>query len=102
MTVSINNALAAYRDALARVGTTGAEARKREEPSFAGMVKDAIETSVSTMAKGEEAAKGSVTGKAGLTEVITAVTNAELTLQTVVAVRDRVMQAYQEIMRMPI
>jgi flagellar hook-basal body complex protein FliE len=34
--------------------------------------------------------------------VVTAVTNAELTLETVVAVRDRVVQAYQDILRMPI
>ena len=31
-----------------------------------------------------------------------AVTNAEITLQTVVSIRDRVIQAYQEILRMPI
>jgi flagellar hook-basal body complex protein FliE len=35
-------------------------------------------------------------------DVVTAVSNAEMTLQTVVAVRDRVLNAYQEIMRMPI
>jgi flagellar hook-basal body complex protein FliE len=43
-----------------------------------------------------------VTGEADLTDVVTAVTNAELTLQTVVSVRDRLISAYQEIMRMPI
>ena len=43
-----------------------------------------------------------VVGKADLTEVITAVTNAELTLQTATSVRDKVVQAYQEILRMPI
>ena len=31
-----------------------------------------------------------------------AVTNAEITLETIVALRDRVVQAYQEILRMPI
>jgi flagellar hook-basal body complex protein FliE len=34
--------------------------------------------------------------------VVTAVAEADLTLQTVVAVRDRVIEAYQNIMRMPI
>jgi flagellar hook-basal body complex protein FliE len=34
--------------------------------------------------------------------VVAAVTNAEVTLQTVLAVRDRVIQAYQDIIRMPI
>jgi len=37
-----------------------------------------------------------------LTEVVSAIARAELALQTTVAVRDRVVQAYQDIMRMPI
>jgi flagellar hook-basal body complex protein FliE len=41
-------------------------------------------------------------GRADLTEVVTAVSAAEVTMQAVVAVRDRVVQAYQEILRMPI
>ena len=43
-----------------------------------------------------------VAGEADILEVVSAVSNAEMTLQTVVAVRDRVLGAYQEIMRMPI
>jgi flagellar hook-basal body complex protein FliE len=35
-------------------------------------------------------------------DVVTAITSAEVTLQTVVAVRDKMIQAYQEILRMPI
>lgn len=41
-------------------------------------------------------------GQADLAEVATAVSEAELTLQTVVAVRDKVVDAYKEILRMPI
>jgi len=41
-------------------------------------------------------------GRADLTEVVTAVSAAEVTMQAVVAVRDRVVQAYQEILRRPI
>ena len=41
-------------------------------------------------------------GKADLADVVTAVSNAELTLQTVVAVRDRVVAAYLDILKMPI
>ena len=43
-----------------------------------------------------------VANQADLNEIVTAVNNAEMTLQTVIAVRDKVIQAYQEIMRMPI
>ena len=43
-----------------------------------------------------------LTGGGNLTDVVTAVSRAELTLQTATAVRDRVVQAYQDIMKMPI
>jgi len=39
---------------------------------------------------------------AEIVDVVTAVAQAEITLQTVMTVRDRVLQAYQEIMKMPI
>lgn len=51
-------------------------------------------------AKSVQAISG--TGSGNLTDVVTAVNKAELALQTTVAIRDRVVQAYQEIMRMPI
>ena len=43
-----------------------------------------------------------LTGGGNLTEVVTALARAELTLQTATAIRDRVVQAYQDIMKMPI
>lgn len=43
-----------------------------------------------------------ISGGGNLTEVVTAVARAELALQSVTAVRDRVVQAYQDVMRMPI
>ena len=43
-----------------------------------------------------------IAGGGNLTDVVTAVSKAELALQTTVAIRDRVVQAYQDIMRMPI
>ena len=43
-----------------------------------------------------------VQGQGSLIDVVTAVSSAEASLETVIAVRDQVIQAYQEIMRMPI
>ena len=43
-----------------------------------------------------------IAGTGSLTDVVSAVSKAELALQTTVAIRDRVVQAYQDIMRMPI
>lgn len=43
-----------------------------------------------------------ISGHANITDVVSAVSKAELALQTTTAIRDRVVQAYQDIMRMPI
>jgi flagellar hook-basal body complex protein FliE len=43
-----------------------------------------------------------VQGRADVVDVVTAVAETEVLLETVVTVRDRVIQAYQEILRMPI
>ena len=43
-----------------------------------------------------------VQGKADLVDVATAISSAQASLETVMAVRDQVISAYQEIMRMPI
>ncbi len=43
-----------------------------------------------------------IAGGGSLTDVVTAVSKAELALQSAVAIRDRVVQAYQDVMRMPI
>lgn len=70
--------------------------------SFSDYLSDKTRESIDTMEKGETMSARAVTGEADLTDVVQAVTDAELTLQTVVAVRDRMISAYQEIMRMPI
>ena len=43
-----------------------------------------------------------IAGEAELNDVITAVANAEVTLKTAVALRERVIGAYKEVLRMPI
>jgi flagellar hook-basal body complex protein FliE len=54
------------------------------------------------MRVGETAAAQGATGQGDLVGVVNAVTAAELTLETVVAIRDRVIAAYQDVMKMPI
>ena len=43
-----------------------------------------------------------VAGRADVVDVVTAVAESELALETLVSVRDKVIAAYEEIMRMPI
>jgi flagellar hook-basal body complex protein FliE len=71
-------------------------------PSFGDVMKDTIASSINTMYKGETMAAKAVTGDATLPDVVQAVNAAELTLSTVVAVRDRLVNAYTEIMRMQV
>jgi len=70
--------------------------------SFADLLGGKIEQSVDALKQGEELSAKAVTGDANLTDVVQAVTDAELSLQTLVAVRDKMISAYQEIMRMQI
>ncbi len=71
-------------------------------PSFGDVMKESALNAIRTMRAGESASAKAITGEASLPEVVQAVSAAELTLQTVVSVRDRLIGAYQEIMRMPI
>src|SRR3954465_9602969 len=70
--------------------------------SFGDFLTGAIKDSISTIRQGESAATQQVQGKANLVDVVQSVNAAELTLDTVVAVRDKVVAAYQSIMNMPI
>ena len=70
--------------------------------SFSDFLQQKASDALDTLKASEKTSAQAVTGEADLTDVVQAVTAAEVTLQTVVAVRDRLISAYQEIMRMPI
>ncbi|MEQ8369254.1 MAG: flagellar hook-basal body complex protein FliE [Alphaproteobacteria bacterium] len=81
----------------------GLDARPQDGAgAFAGMVKEALAGAVDAGRHSEAVSAQAVVGEAQLVDVVTAVSNAELALETVVAVRDRVIQAYQDVLRMPI
>lgn len=69
---------------------------------FGALVKTAIENSQSTTKMAEMQMTNHMAGRAELIDAVTAISSAETSLQSVVAIRDQVIQAYQEIMRMPI
>lgn len=76
--------------------------RDAKGESFLDMVANIAKDSVKTGKVEELTSMKGMAKQAELVDVVTAVSNAELTLQTVVTVRDRVIQAYQDIIRMPI
>ena len=102
MTTSMATAINAYVDAVKSAGAGGAAPEKTPGGNFADMVKSIGESALEAGHKADQMSLAAIDGKANVAEVVTAVANAELALQTVVAVRDQVVQAYQEILRMPI
>jgi flagellar hook-basal body complex protein FliE len=70
--------------------------------NFANMVEDAVNSVAQSGATADARTESMVQGKTDLVDVVTAVAESELALETLVSVRDRMISAYEEIMRMPI
>jgi len=72
------------------------------QSDFSQLITEALDKARGAGYAGEVKSAEAVAGEADLQDLIVAVTNAELTLQTVVAVRDRMISAYNDIIKMPI
>jgi flagellar hook-basal body complex protein FliE len=69
---------------------------------FGGMVETMVTDTATSLRAAETASVRQVAGKGDMVDVATAIGAAEAALDTMVAVRDRVVSAYSEIMRMQI
>lgn len=83
-------------DGLAAAGEAG------KAGGFGALLERAVAGTVDAAKGSDRAAMDAIAGGGDVTSVVTAVARAELALQTTVAIRDRVIQAYQDVMRMPI
>ena len=102
MTIPAANAASAYLQAAGRGLGPGLDAPAQAGGGeFAELLKGALGDVAQVMKHGEEMSLKAAFGEAQMTDVITAVTAAEVTLQTVIAVRDKLIEAYQMILRMP-
>lgn len=96
MVLNIADALSAYRQS----GGTAANATSAASEggsSFADTLKGFVGDTVGALQEGEKAAASGATGKGDLASIVTAISKAELMLQTVVTIRDKVIAAYQDI-----
>ena len=108
MVVNMNDAINAY--AMATKAARPAEAKPdiaasaKTDPkvNFSDFVKASLEDSRDTMKESERLTQKAITGEASLHDVVTAVSAAEVTLQSVVSIRDKMIQSYQTIIRMPV
>lgn len=106
MVSNISSALNAYQEALGRVSNklTPIENASSALPQegFKDMVKEGLSAAITASQQGEAMTLKGIAGKADIQDVVLAVSNAEVALNTVVAVRDSAIKAYQQIMQMPI
>jgi flagellar hook-basal body complex protein FliE len=70
--------------------------------SFGALVKDAVAALSKTSHNSDMQTQAAAAGKANIVDVVTAVAESEVAIDTLVSVRDKVISAYQEIMKMPI
>jgi len=102
MAITPSAAAAAYQ-AVSNIGASAsAPGAASGAPNFGDFLSNAVKDATGTMQQGEQMATQQAAGKADIVDVVSAVNSAELTLDTVVAVRDKVIAAYQSIMQMPI
>lgn len=107
MAITPAGAAAAYASAAKMSAGPGAESEAATSGGavggkFAELLKDVVDTMSKTGGVAEIQAVAGATQDAELVDVVTSIAAAELTLETVIAVRDKVIAAYQDIMKMPI
>lgn len=105
MVDGISQALNAYQQAAARAvlpSDASEESAAAPQGTFADMLRSVAKRAEDDNLYAEKMSMKAVQGTADIQEVVMAVSNAEVALQTVVAVRDKVVSAYQEIMQMAI
>ena len=83
-------------------GLGGGMSMAKAGPGFGELVQNAITDTINSSRNAERQIKAQVQGKADLVDVVTAISSAETSLETIMSVRDQAISAYQEIMRMPI
>lgn len=70
--------------------------------SFSALLKDSVGSVLEAGKKSDAQTMAMASGKANVMDVVTAVADTDVAVSTLVSVRDRVIQAYEDIMKMPI
>jgi len=96
------SAIKAYSDVASGKPLGGQKAQDAANGGeFAELVQSALKEAVKIGERSENLTISGINDRADISKVVSAVAEAELTLQTVVTVRDKVLEAYREIIRMP-
>jgi flagellar hook-basal body complex protein FliE len=96
-------ALSRIMESSGGAGKSGGVGMESGGPSFSELLKGAVGSVLDTGRKSDaQAASMATTGKANVMDVVTAVAETDVAVSTLVSVRDRVIQSYEDIMKMPI
>ena len=91
-----------YRQSLNQASVTQPEDSLEQSISFSDALEAAASDMLNTVQKGEATSGAAMAGEADVQTVVEALVAAEMALQTAVVFRDRLVEAYQEILRMPV
>ncbi|KKB80427.1 hypothetical protein VW35_05180 [Devosia soli] len=102
-------AIASLNDAASRMLTQAAQpgaqlgtGAGRTSPDFASMLAQSVQGVVDTGRTSDQLAIDMVNGKANVVDMVTALSQTEFAIDSIVTIRDRVIQSYESIMSMPI
>ena len=96
--MDISSAFAAQTYAKARPATAPLPGESGSPSDFVRAIGDFA----GTLAKGDQTARAAMTGQASPHALVEALAASSLAVETAVTVRDKVVEAYQEILRMPV
>ncbi len=96
--MDIRSSLAAQQYAATRPATEPKPEPGGQGGDFARLAQDFA----ATLQEGEQTAKAAMTGGADPHALVQALAQTELAVETAVTIRDKVVEAYQEILRMPV
>lgn len=80
----------------------GADGAGAGLPDFSSLVGKALESTAQSARQADIQTGKVAAGRSDVVDVVTSVAESEAAIETLVAVRDRVIAAYEEIMRMPV
>ena len=108
MSTPFNIAATAYNNAAKLTSVGGGNdpmqviAPAQEGPDFGKLLADNLQAVIDSGKTSETKSMDMLNGKADVVDVVTAISQTEMAVESMVAVRDKVISAYEEIMRMPI
>ena len=104
--MSINPTMAAraYAAAMGQVtkAPEGAKTVDAGKGDFSAVLQESLNGAANAGSKADAAILSQMTGKGDIVDVVSAVTEAEIAMKTLVSVRDRMINAYQDILKMPV